>query len=497
MQETVDLLILDGTVVTMDDAGRILEGGGVAIHGDRIVAVDESETLRTRYRADQTLDARGKVIMPGLVDTYGHAGHGLIRGFYHPLRFWPAGRLYWHHTTPDWWYAEAQLAATERLRFGVTTGASIIGSTPARTDSPIFGLRNAEAYAKVGIRAVLGVGPPDPFISHIPEPWSGSFQRDDGSWEERTFTYEEALANAVEVIEQWHGGADGRIRIALAPAYLFGRHAFYKRFIYEYEPGRDAPVMLEKAVEMRELADRHGVQIHTHMFKGSVDFALEHFGREQVEKLLGPDVVIAHGNGLQPSEIEIVGATRCNVATAPSTTENLWYGYAPIIALLEAGANVTISTDGAAPRFSFDLFKDIVRAMWHQWVEHRSQQVLPPGKALRMVTIDAAHALGIGDEVGSLEAGKKADVITVDFNRPHLTPQTFVPQLLTYYANGNDVDNVIVDGELLMADSRVLSVDVQEVIDLANEEAERVFADYDLTPFTEMTHDFWHGARYE
>jgi cytosine/adenosine deaminase-related metal-dependent hydrolase len=157
---------------------------------------------------------------------------------------------------------------------------------------------------------------------------------------------------------------------------------------------------------------------------------------------------------------------------------------------------VTIATDGSAPRFSHDLWKDIVRAMWHQWVRYGTQQVLPPGKALRMVTIDAARALGMGEEIGSLEVGKKADVILVDFDRLHLTPKTFVPQLLTYYVNGNDVDTVIVDGKVLMEEGQILSVDVEEVMESAREEAARAFERVDLSPYTDMGRAFWHGARY-
>jgi 5-methylthioadenosine/S-adenosylhomocysteine deaminase len=478
----------------MDDAGTMMERGGLAILGDRIVAVDSAESVRERYSADRVIDASRKALMPGLVDTYGHAGHGLIGGFHHPLHGWPAGRLYWHATTDRWWYAEAQLAATERLRFGVTTGASIIGSTPARTDSPVFGIRNAEAYARVGIRGVLGVGPPDPFVPHIQSPWRGSFL-EDGEWVQRGFTYEEAVANSVEVVEKWHMGADGRIRIALAPPYLFGRHTT-SRYGHRYGPD-DIPVMVEKAEEIRSLADRLGVQIHTHIFGGSVDFALEHFGKERVERLLGPDVVVAHGNGLKPSEVEVIGRTRTNVATAPSTAENMWYGYPPVVELLEAGANVTISTDGSAPRFSFDLFKDIPRAMWHQWMRFKTQAVLPGGKALRMVTIDAAKALGMDDEVGSLEPGKKADVILVDLDRPHLTPMTYVPHLLTFYVNGNDVDTVLVDGKVLMEGKRILSVDVHEVMELAREEAEKAYALVDLEDFRPSDNEFWHGTRYK
>ena len=493
MQRQVDLLILDGVVVTMDDEDRILDDGGLAIQDDRIVAVGTSGQMRERYVASRTINAGRKIVVPGLVDTYGHAGHGMIRALYHPTHGWPMMDLYWHHTTEHWWYAEALLAATERLRFGVTTGASIIGAA-TRADSPVFGIRNAEAYAKVGIRAVLGVGPPDPIVSSLPKPWSGSHY-EDGKWVRREFTYQEALSNSLQVIESWHGGADGRIRVALAASALFGRRVFHGRPKYDYQPS-DVPIMIDKAEELRDLADRYRVQIHTHMFEGSVDFALQHFGLGRVQRLLGPDVVIAHGNGLRPSEVAVLGETHSNVATAPSTEENVWFGYPPIVELLEAGANVTIATDGSAPRFSFDLWKDISRAMWHQWVSHGSQHVLPPGKALRMVTIDAAHALGIGDQVGSLEPGKQADVVLIDCNRPHLTPLTFVPQILTYYVSGNDVDTVLVDGNILMEGGHILSVDVQEVLDNAHEASAQAFEGIDLDPYRQTGPAFWRGARY-
>jgi cytosine/adenosine deaminase-related metal-dependent hydrolase len=175
----------------------------------------------------------------------------------------------------------------------------------------------------------------------------------------------------------------------------------------------------------------------------------------------------------------------------------MWYGYPPIPELLEAGANVSISTDGSAPRFSFDLFKDISRAMWHQWMRFGTQDILPGGKALRMVTIDAAKALKMDHEVGSLEAGKKADVILVDLNRPHLTPTTYVPHLLTFYVNGNDVETVIVDGKVLMEEGKILSVDEQEVMELARTEAEKAFDLVDLDDFRPSDRNFWHGTRYE
>ena len=134
--------------------------------------------------------------------------------------------------------------------------------------------------------------------------------------------------------------------------------------------------------------------------------------------------------------------------------------------------------------------------MWNQWGIHGTKLVLPAGKALRMVTIDAARALGMEDEIGSLEVGKKADVITVDLNQPHLTPKTFVPTMLAYYVRGKDVDNVIVNGQVLMEGGAIESVDVQEIMDMATEEAAKSFARVDLEPYMQMDRTFWHGSRY-
>jgi cytosine/adenosine deaminase-related metal-dependent hydrolase len=493
MRDKVDLLIIGGFLLTMNMEGTLYENGAIAVDDRKIIEVGKSDKLEKKYSSEKVIDAKKRAIMPGLIDTYGHAGHGLIGGFHHPRYGWPAGKLYWNATTDKWWYAEAQLAALERLRFGVTTGASIVGSTPARTDSPIFGIRNAEAYAKVGTKIVLGVGPPDIYIPHIRE-WKGSFY-ENGEWIRKEFTYEDAMRNSIEIIEKWHMKANGRVRIALAPPYIFGRHT-WTRYTHKYEP-EHVPVMKEKALEFRELADKYKVQIHTHIFGDTIDWAVENFGYETVNKVLGPDVVIAHGNGLKQSEVNIIAANQASVASAPSTGENLWYGYAPLVELIEAGANCTITTDGAAPRFSFDLFKDISRAMWHQWMRFETQAVLPGGKALRMVTIDAAKALQVDHETGSLEAGKKADIILIDLNKPHLTPRTYIPHQLCFYTNGHDVDTTIIDGKIVMENAKVLTVDDQEVMDLARIEARKAIDLIDLNEFKPKDKVFWHGSRYE
>ena len=155
--------------------------------------------------------------------------------------------------------------------------------------------------------------------------------------------------------------------VALAPPYLFGRHVEHRRRPQRLPTAEDAPDMLARAEELREHADRYGIQLHTHMFHGSVSFALKHFGAGAVSELLGPDVVIAHANGLLEPEVAALGAAGCAVATVAYTHENLWYGLAPIPELIEAGATVTISSDGAAPYTSLDLWRELPRALWNQW----------------------------------------------------------------------------------------------------------------------------------
>jgi cytosine/adenosine deaminase-related metal-dependent hydrolase len=476
--ERVDLLMLAGTVLTMDGANRTFEGGGVAVSAGRIVAVGARDDLLARYRADETIELQHGALLPGLVDSYAHAGHGLVRGMMSDDGAWPAGELYWHATRDSWWHAEAKLAAVERLRFGVTTGLSIVGGTPPRCDTTLAADRNAEAYAEVGVRLVLGMGPPDPLFSHLPEPWSGSLF-EGGRWVRRTFDYRHALDVSLEVMRRWHGAGDALTHVALSPAYLFGRHVEHRRHPHPTPGPADADGIFERAEQMRDLADRHGVIVHTHMFRGSVAYALEHLGADATQRLLGPEVVIAHGNGFEPDEVAMLGASRSNVATVAHTHENLWYGTAPIRDLLLAGANVTITTDGAAPYASLDLWREPSRAIWNAWTAAGGTGDLPPERALRMITIDAARALGLGDEVGSLEVGKRADLVLVDLDRPHLLAAGAVPWLLCHYANGNDVDSVVVGGRVLLRSGRPLHLDPSDVVAHARDEAELALAQID------------------
>jgi 5-methylthioadenosine/S-adenosylhomocysteine deaminase len=492
--ERVGLVITNGYVMTMDSDNTVLDTGAVAVDGDRIRAVGSVDDIARRFEGARTIDASGQVIMPGLVDTYSHAGHGMIKAIFRAGQGWPSNPIYWHSSTPDWWYAEAMLSALERIRFGTTTGATILGATPARADSPVYADRHLDAIEQVGTRTVLGVGPPDPFVHHLPRPWSGSHY-ENGEWVERPFTYEDTIANTVDVIKRRHGGADGRHRIAIAMPYLFGRQVQHFRNPYVYDPEKDAPVMLRNAQEARQIANDFGVQIHTHVFPTDLTWTVKHFGRDNVLELLGPDVVLDHANGLSAPEIELIARRGAHIAAVTFVGETVSYGPCPVIDLLDAGVNVAFATDGSAPYFSLDVWKELSRGMFTHRIVHQDMSLLPPGKALRMVTIDAAKVLNMEDEIGSLESGKKADIILVDLDRPHLTPATFVPSLLAYYANGNDVHTTIVDGKILMEDRVVKSVDESAMLELVREENARALGRHDVSEYVALDDSFWNSVR--
>ena len=480
-KKTCDLLVSVDDVMTMDSEDRIIHDASIAITNDKIVAVGETEAVRGMYKADKEINLRGMMALPGLIDTYGHAGHGLIKSLYHPDHGWPTNPVYFHNSSPRWWYMESMLAAIERIRFGVTTGYSVIGATPARTDNVVYAQKNIEAVANVGSKTVVGVGPPDPFVSHVPIPWEGTLW-ENGQATRSLFTYEQCLSNTEQIIHDYHKSNDGRIEVSLHYPYLLSRQAAHPKFPYSYN-SKDIPEMIDKAQQIREIADKHNVLLHSHAFVGSVDFAVKEFGEGVTKDLLKGPTLFAHCNGLREQEVKILGECSTGIAVVPFTHENLWYGVCPVSDLLQAGAQVTVSTDGSAPYTSYDLIGELSRVAWAEWHRTGSQETVLPAKLLRMVTIDAARALNIDQRVGSIEVGKQADITVINFQKPHLTPCYSAPWMLSFYANGNDVDTVIVDGEILLQGGQHTNVDVDKVIEDAKFESKKALQGVDYQKY--------------
>ncbi len=304
-------LLLHGTIVTVDETRRIIDDGALAIENDRIVDIGTSQALAPRHAGKKVIDCRGKMIIPGLIDAHGHAGHALIRSIgadTNSLWMRIVTPTYYHYVTRDYWYADGLVSGLERLRAGVTTSASIITSMP-RSDDPVFAINHARAYSELGLREIICVGPAG-------LPWPQSVTRwESGRPERRSVSFEEMIEGAEAVIESLNGTADGRIKVFLTPFTI----------VPSVEPSNastpDFAVNLTEndrmqARRIRETARKWGVRIHSDAFAGQIRMAWQ----DRENALLGPDVHLQHCWGISHEEIDILAETGTHVTHAPPRT---------------------------------------------------------------------------------------------------------------------------------------------------------------------------------
>jgi len=477
--ERADILITDGTVITMDPGRRVMDNGAIAIVGNRIAAVGTTAELRARFRAREVIDARRKVVMPGLIDGHGHAGHELLKSLAADSDEWDSivERIYAHGSTPDFWRADAMLAALERLKFGVTTSVNFFGGgdNVYRVDDAKYGEAYLNAVAAIGLRWILGVGPRrGPYPSLFTD-WNGKTRRDIQVSFERQIEVSETL------IRKWNGAADGRVRMAVVFPTISPDAKLAGDALNEVK--REARVArdLSKSYHILFLQDGHT--------RGTVQYANDVLG------LLGPDVILSHATNLTAREVKLIASTGTGISHNPSSVFSM-NGRCPVTELIDAGANVILGSDGVAPDRSFDMFRHMFQATrYHRFYFHDAK-VLPAGKVLEMVTIDAAKALGMEKEIGSLEPGKKADIILVDWFKPHLVPMNMPVYRMVYFASGEDVSTVIVDGRILMRDRRVFTADEENVLNTAQRESELAVRRAALTNDpTALPDGFWGTTR--
>jgi len=477
-QDRADILITHGTVITMDSARRVLDDGAVAIVGDRIVDVGATDDLTARYRAGQVIDATRKVVMPGLIDGHGHAGHGLVKTLGADLgRFNEITEtIYAHGSTPDFWKADALLTSVEKVRFGVTTSLVYFGGGDmvSRTDDPKYGDAILQAVEDVGLRYFLAVGPRRPPFPRSYTEWDGDSSR------EVQVPFERLLEVSEDLVTRWNGSANGRIHVAVMSPTIDTAGARMT--------AAELDEVKREALATRALSKAQGVLFtedgHT---TGTVAFA-DGLG------ILGPDVILSHATDFTPAEIETLARTGTKISHNPSAIAAQRRPF-QVVELLDAGVTIMLGSDGVAPDRSYDMLRHVFQAMRYHRARLRDPSVLPAGKVLEMVTIDAARALGLQDEIGSLEAGKKADVILIDMWRPHLVPSNMPLYHVAYFANGNDVATVLVDGRVLMRDRNVLTVDENAVLEMADREAEAAIRRTGLEATKDTPEGFWGRSR--
>jgi 5-methylthioadenosine/S-adenosylhomocysteine deaminase len=435
-QQHVSLIVSGGTVVTVDPARRVLSPGAVAVDGTTILAVDRPDVIAARFHADETIDAAGQVVMPGLVNTHAHAPMVMYRGLADDLAL------------ADWlekyiFPAEAKTVSPEMVRIGTRLAAleMIESGTTAYADMYYFEDEIAGETRKAGLRGVLGetiIGFPVPDAK----------------------TPADSLALAERFIKEFAG--DDLIVPAVAP------HSTYT-------------VDTATLKACRALADKYGVPLITHVAEtqDEVKTVRERYHLTPVAYLdsiglLGPRTLIAHAVWVSEAETGILLKRHVSVSHNPESNMKLASGTAPVPRYLAAGVTVGLGTDGAASNNDLDMFGAMRMAALLHKLESRDPRVMPAATALEMATLGGARALGLGDRTGSLEPGKRADLITVAMDDARQTPLYNPVSHLVYVSVGADVRNTIVNGRVLMRDRQVLSLDKASVLADARRLAEKV-----------------------
>jgi len=422
----VRLVITGGGVVTMDPARRILSPGAVAIDGRDIVAVGTPEAIARQFSAAETIDAAGALVLPGLVNTHTHAPMVMYRGLADDLALM------------DWlqqyiFPAEAKTVSPEMVRVGTRLAAleMIQSGTTTFADMYYFEDEIARATKAAGLRAVLGQS-----VIGFPVPDAR--------------TPADGLARAEAFIRAF--AADDLITPAPAP------HSPYTV---------DEPTL--RAV--RDLAARYQTPILIHLAETEDEVAIIRERHQMTPTawlesigLLGPNVVAAHGVWLTDEDIAILKRTGTSVSHNPESNMKLASGAAPVPKYLRAGVTVGLGTDGAASNNDLDMFEAMRQAAFLHKHASRDPRAVPAAAALEMATILGARALGLDKAIGSIEVGKRADVIVVAMDGARQTPMYNPISHLVYVAHGDDVRTTVVNGRVLMRDRRMRTLDERVVL---------------------------------
>jgi 5-methylthioadenosine/S-adenosylhomocysteine deaminase len=431
--EEADLLIQDCTMLTMDDKQPIIEKGFLAIKDKQIMALGKKTKASSMIKAEKTISGVGKVAMPGLINCHTHVAMTLFRGIAEdkPLDTWLRKTI---------WPLEANLKP-KHVYDGTLLGCleMIKSGTTCFCDMYFHEEMVAKAVEKAGLRAVLSEG--------IIE--AGDSARG-----------ENMLKDSVNIVKRFNGYADGRVSARLGP------HALYSC----------SPNLLRR---IREYALKLNIGVHMHLAESPdlVESLKSKYGLDETELLekIGflkdLDLLAAHCIYLSDPEMSILAGHGVKVVYNPVANMKLGVDAAKINDLLKLGVIVGLGTDGPASNNSLDMFETMKVGALFQKSSNHDPTILPTETVLRMATIDGARALGLEKQVGSLEIGKKADIILIDFEKPHLTPQHNLYANIVYSARGSDVDTVIVDGKILMEKRKVRTAKEKEVMERAQRTA--------------------------
>jgi 5-methylthioadenosine/S-adenosylhomocysteine deaminase len=430
------ILIKGGTLLTMDRAHPIVHGD-LLIEGSRISSIGE-----TGQAADITVDASDCVVLPGFIQTHIHLCQTLFRGSADDLslidwlktRVWPMEAAHSASSVA----ASARLGIAELIKGGTT---NILSMETVNHTAEVF-----KVVEETGFRATVGKCMMDKG-DEVPAALREDTDR--------------SVEESLELLETWNGRADHRIRYCFAP--------------------RFAVTCTRELLEtVGRLAGERGVMIHTHASENTSECQIveNETGLRNIAYLdqvgvSGPHVALAHCVHLNEDEMAILKSSGTHVAHCPSSNSKLGSGIAPVKELLNRGISVSLGADGAACNNRLDMFSEMRLAALLQKTLH-GPDTLTAETVLRMATVEGARALGEQDALGTLEAGKRADVIVVRLNESHVTPRTDLASTLVYATQATDVDTVIIDGQIVMRERKLLTIDEAATIAVANREKEEL-----------------------
>ncbi|MEL7186138.1 MAG: amidohydrolase [Pseudomonadota bacterium] len=435
----IDLIVLGDYVVSMDNDANVYENGAVAVDEGVILAVGPADEITTAYRAIETLEGNGRIVMPGLINGHSHAAMTLLRGVADDLALmdWLQNYIF---------PAEVEFVDPEFVRIGTELACweMIRGGTTTFVDMYYYPDTIAEVVESCGMRALIS--------ATVIDQRSPDAENADDS-----------IAKGIGFIERWK---DRNPRITP----IFGPHANYT-------------LNAEQLAATRAAANEYGVGISIHMSESpfELQYSQDTYGTTSVHMFEsigffdGPTIA-AHMVWPTQEEIPILAERNVGVVHNPTSNMKIASGIAPITEMLAAGVNVGLGTDGAASNNDLDMWEEMRLASFLQKVDRMDPTVLSAATVLRMATSGGAEAAGLGDKVGSIEVGKQADIIQVAFDDVHHVPTYDVISHLVYVSDEQDVASVVVDGKVLMKEREMLTVDTERVAREANALAARIQA---------------------
>jgi len=434
---TVDLIIKNGIVVTVNKQSEVYNHGFVAIKGNKIIDIGNNAELIDKYQSDNVIDAKGKIVMPGLINTHNHLAMTVFRGLADDLHLQDWLNKYIFPAEAKFINAEvvkigAELAMIEMLHSGTTTF----------NDMYFYQDEVAASAEKIGLRGFVSESFIDFPVPNNPTP-------------ERCENYMRML------IEKYKYSDLINISVSV------------------HSPYTCSPFIVQKGMK---LADEFNLNYHIHVAETKWEFdkilAEEKLTPVQYLDKLGAmksNTISAHSVWLTDEDIKIMAQNGVGVAHNPECNMKLASGVAPIPKLLDAGVKVGIGTDGTASNNNLNLFEELRTMTLLHKLSSNNPTVIPAKQAIEIATIGGAKVLRKEKEIGSLEVGKKADIILIDVERPYTTPLYDVYSILTYSVNANDVTDVIINGKQIIKNHKLLTINEYDVINKVNELSKHIF----------------------